>query len=637
MAWVTPQLREMLAEVIDTAIALTDADFGDIHFLDAAGRLRMIAHRNFPDWWLDYWEASAEREPLCGMALMSGDRAIIEDIELSPTFADTASLGIYLRAGIRASQCTPLFDNSGNKIGTFSTHHQTTYRPDPKALKVMDRLATHASTLIKSVRDAHTLMASKELLHQAINAAEAGIWKVNLATGEMTASERTLELHGVPKGTPISHALALTYHFPEDRENIDRAVRHTAETGEPFRMELRVRMEDESMRWIASYGERRMENGQPCVVGLVQDITEHKRMQLDLEASESRYRSVVQDQTEVISRFLPDGTLVFVNDVFCRVFGQTPDALLGQKWQPIVHPDDLPMIHSKLNEMSTDNPVVTIENRVFVAAGEMRWMQFVNRGIFDTEGSLKKIQSVGRDVTKLKEIEINLRESQERLEMALTGSGIVFWDRDIATDSVVIDQRIEALLGYSPDELSIMDNWWPLVHPEDRKYATDAVATHLQGNSSAFDIEHRFRHKDGHWVTVELRGKVTRRDSHGNPLRMAGTIIDITHRKKLSNEGIDLLKRVEQLIRGLDSQSKMGVDHSEASSPSQTQKTPLSRRNLEILKGIAEGKSTIQMAQELNISIATAKTHRRNLMRKLDLKNRAELIRYAIKQQIIKI
>lgn len=149
---------------------------------------------------------------------------------------------------------------------------------------------------------------------------------------------------------------------------------------------------------------------------LVFDISDLKITERALRASEERFRAVLEDQTEVISRLLPDGTFLFVNEVYCRFFGQEPERLIGSRWQPVAHPDDLPMVEARLRTLAPDNPVVVIENRVCGGDGALRWLQFVNRGFFDAEGRLLEIQSVGRDITRLKEAEQALREANEGLE-----------------------------------------------------------------------------------------------------------------------------------------------------------------------------------------------------------------------------
>jgi PAS domain S-box-containing protein len=129
--------------------------------------------------------------------------------------------------------------------------------------------------------------------------------------------------------------------------------------------------------------------------------------------SEERLRAVVEDQTEIICRFKADGTITFVNDVYCRFFGKSRAELLGAHWQPNAFPEDIPIVEEQLRRLSASNPVVSIENRVYSGAGEARWMQFVNRGIFDREGRLIETQAVGRDITERKQIEALLLREQD--------------------------------------------------------------------------------------------------------------------------------------------------------------------------------------------------------------------------------
>jgi PAS domain S-box-containing protein len=140
----------------------------------------------------------------------------------------------------------------------------------------------------------------------------------------------------------------------------------------------------------------------PKILLELQDVTLQSRMEEALRKSEESYRAVVEDQTEVISRFRTDGTILFVNDVYCRFFGKRSDEIIGSKWQPLAVSEDVSHIEALLHELSPSNPTVLVENRVHTGDGEIRWMQFVNRGFFNEAGDLEEIQSVGRDVTERK-------------------------------------------------------------------------------------------------------------------------------------------------------------------------------------------------------------------------------------------
>lgn len=149
----------------------------------------------------------------------------------------------------------------------------------------------------------------------------------------------------------------------------------------------------------------------------VSDITQIKEMEAAYQASEARYRALLMDQTEVISRFSRDGRFLFVNEAYCRFFAKSEAELLGRNWQPVVFPDDLAQVESRLAEMCPDKPVITIENWVYSGSGDLRWMQFVNRGFFDAAGVLLEVQSIGRDITDRRNAEQALRRANDELEL----------------------------------------------------------------------------------------------------------------------------------------------------------------------------------------------------------------------------
>lgn len=172
---------------------------------------------------------------------------------------------------------------------------------------------------------------------------------------------------------------------------------------------------------------------------LVTDITAAKQAEEALRISEARYREVVEDQTEVISRLRADGTFLFANEVYCRFFGKHPDTLVGKQWMPVCHPEDLPRVQAQLETLAPGNPVVVVENRVRAGDGRLRWMQFVNRGFFDDRGNLAEIQSVGRDVTERKEAEIALQDLTQNL-----GQHVVerTWEvRKLAVETTLAEER----------------------------------------------------------------------------------------------------------------------------------------------------------------------------------------------------
>ncbi|HEX3011304.1 MAG TPA: PAS domain S-box protein [Syntrophomonadaceae bacterium] len=141
------------------------------------------------------------------------------------------------------------------------------------------------------------------------------------------------------------------------------------------------------------------------------DMTDKKKAEDALQASEARYRAIVEDQTELICRWLPDGTLTFVNEAFCRYFNRERDQVLNQKAKLMfnIPEEDREELRNALKRFNIDNPVSVDEHRVQLADGTIRWHQWINRGIYNENGILTEFQSVGHDVTDRKLAEEKLK------------------------------------------------------------------------------------------------------------------------------------------------------------------------------------------------------------------------------------
>ena len=140
-------------------------------------------------------------------------------------------------------------------------------------------------------------------------------------------------------------------------------------------------------------------------VHIIRDITDRKRAEEALRESEARYRAVVEDQTELICRFLPDGTLTFVNEAYRRYFGKRREELVGYSCMSLIPEGDQEIVRQQMATLSLENPVATYEHRVMLPSEEIRWQQWSDRAIFDDQGRIIEYQSVGRDITERKRLE----------------------------------------------------------------------------------------------------------------------------------------------------------------------------------------------------------------------------------------
>jgi len=161
-----------------------------------------------------------------------------------------------------------------------------------------------------------------------------------------------------------------------------------------------------------------------------------ERSQYDLRDSEARYRAIVESQSEMICRFLPDGTLTFVNEAYCQYFNAPREELLKQNFLPLLSDEERTVTLASLAVRNPDHPTSTIEHVYAPENGKTRWINWTNRGIYDGSGQLVEIQSVGRDITASKRTEIAAEQHTRELS-ALHN----------ATTALITTLDLEALLG----------------------------------------------------------------------------------------------------------------------------------------------------------------------------------------------
>lgn len=135
-----------------------------------------------------------------------------------------------------------------------------------------------------------------------------------------------------------------------------------------------------------------------------------------LKQSEERYRAIVENRTEMICCFLPDGTLTFVNEAYCRYFGKNREKLIGNKFMPLIPESDREKAFKNISSLNPDNPIFTHEHRVFALNGDICWHKWTNRAIFDDQNNLMEYQAVGWDITKRKQAEEALKKAHDELE-----------------------------------------------------------------------------------------------------------------------------------------------------------------------------------------------------------------------------
>jgi two-component system cell cycle sensor histidine kinase/response regulator CckA len=160
------------------------------------------------------------------------------------------------------------------------------------------------------------------------------------------------------------------------------------------------------------------------LLAVVRDVSDRKAVEEELRRSEERYRRIVQDQTEFIVRWLPDGRRTFVNDAYCEFFGVTREESLASSIMLRIVEEDQEQVARKIRSLTPEHPVATAMHRSVRHDGSLAWVLWTDRAFFDEEGRVVEYQSVGRDMTDQHRLEEQVQRTQKLEALGRLAGGI---------------------------------------------------------------------------------------------------------------------------------------------------------------------------------------------------------------------
>ncbi|MCK5137915.1 MAG: PAS domain S-box protein [Bacteroidales bacterium] len=263
-------------------------------------------------------------------------------------------------------------------------------------------------------------------------------------------------------------------------------------------------------------------------------IKQRQEVEHALSESQEHFRAFAENSPDVIMRFDRNHRHVYVNRTAEIQTGiKIKDFINKSHREMAIFPEDKVVIweealetvftsgkpHTIEFDLELNNKIITYEWRLNPEGGSSE--------------AIHSVVAVARDITESRKSQDALRESEERLNLALQANNLGLWDWNVVTNEVYFSPIWFSMLGYKPDELPHeFDTWASLLHPDDHKGAVQAVETSVKNRDASFEIEFRLRTVSGDFVWILCRGKAVEHDDQGNTIRLMGIHENINERKR---------------------------------------------------------------------------------------------------------
>ena len=285
---------------------------------------------------------------------------------------------------------------------------------------------------------------------------------------------------------------------------------------------------------------------------------ELRQANMHLQGLNERLRLALRSSNYGVWEFDIQTDLVVWDDRMREIYGLLPEQTVRSRieWTQVIHPEDAKAAGSAFQQVVLGNTnTYDTEFRIVRADGSVRHVEAHGLLQRDADGRPIRIAGLNRDVSAERDLEEALKIAEERWQLAVIGANDVVWDWDVTTGNVFHDEHWAALLGFKPGEVSnTFEFWQRLVHPDDLASSKAAAYDHIENRAPLYQAEYRMQKKSGEWCWILDRGKIISRGPDGKPLRMVGTMTDITERKRMEQR----LRRTDELADRLSRTAQIG-------------------------------------------------------------------------------
>ena len=389
------------------------------------------------------------------------------------------------------------------------------------------------------------LQVSEENLKEAQKIANLGRWELNLKPRQLIWSDMIFEIFEIdPLKFGATYEAFLEAIHPDDRDDVNHVFNESLINHSPYEITHRLLMKDGRIKWVNEICRTEYDDhGEPVrSIGIVQDITNLKLAEEELIKREHLLQE--SQATAHVGSYIIDletGTNYWTKETF-QIFGMAEKEFgpTLEEYQSSIHPDDVASVYDLFGKSINTGAQFDLVYRIIHSNGSLRYVHSIGNPEKNAAGIIVRMVGTFQDITDSKQAEVELTREKQKLADIIKGTNAGTWEWNVQTGITTFNDRWAEMIGYSLEELSptTIETWEKFCHPDDLLRSSELLEKHFNGELDYYECETRVRHKNGSWVWVLDRGKVTVRSDDGKPILMYGTHQDITKNKLAEEESL---------------------------------------------------------------------------------------------------
>ncbi|MEP3838139.1 MAG: PAS domain S-box protein [Algibacter sp.] len=523
-------IKKVFDHIINNYESLHPGFFGTISLLEEDGlSLNLISGPKLPESYNLAIKSVVIGEGVgsCGAAAFTKKPVIVSDISKDALWVDYKELA--LKHHLKSCWSIPILSENDIVLGTFAIYSYSVNTPSLEDIRELNSAVSLAKITIIKFNIMAAVKKSNESYKALVNQASDAIFTYSFDGDIYDFNEATYQMLGYTKKEFLKLKIQdiLVGDIIKSTKRYQELLK-----GKPVMLERQLVCKDGTI--IEAEISAKLQNDEKTLA-IVRDVTERKKAELALKQAKDYSESLIESLHEGLVVYDTDTNIIKVNPSFCRMSGFSEEELVGQQYPYSFCPPEI-IEESKLRHKKAllGDVIPNFESVYMRKDGKRFNVNVMVSYINDSDGNSMAYFGTIIDTTERKKAEIKLIESERNLRQSQRVGNIGSYSIDINTMLWDSSRVLDTILGLTEQDTFVksVENWVGLVHPEDREEILSLFENNVLKNNEKFDYEYRFIRLDNEEVRWAHGFGELVFDSKGNPIKMIGTVQDITSRKQ---------------------------------------------------------------------------------------------------------